>query len=442
MIISYAGKEVPIVIVVNKIDKNSGYRFDINKYKQRYPNIAEEVLYLSSKNGESFEKLKLVIAQEVSTLESVKALFPVSYHAIKRALESVEKDYIDDKEYFKLCEEHDVTEEFEQKLLLKVLNAMGTVVSYEDRLNLERTYVIDPEWVTNAVYEIIRSDYLKKRDGILKRDDLSQILNKTRYKKGQYAWIVALMERFEVCFSFDENEVLIPAVFENLEPKIHYEDYEDGYRLRLSYEFLPKSVISKFIVRSKGMIKENFYWRDGVILTYEGIDAVVKVDELKHSIDIYLLNNSRQSRDFLNIIRHEFRAISDKKLKYVERVPLYLPQHKGQFEPYKKLESLEAKGVKENHFGEPEPEAYEIRKLLHGYEPQENLAKINKLIHYLKSNPSEENEKFLKEILEIQSKPADKSITDMTLEGMGHFNTIMKYAKNSHELGIIIEKLF
>jgi len=217
------------------------------------------------------------------------------------------------------------------------------------------------------------------------------------------------MERFEVCFSYDDNEVLIPAVFENLEPAIHFEDYKDGYRLKIVYEFLPKSVISKFIVRSKYMIKEQRYWRGGVILKYEGIDAVIKADELSNSIDIYLMNNSTHSRDFLNIIRNEFRAISENKLKYNERVPLYLPQHKGQFIPYKQLEKLESKGVLKNYFGQPEPEEYEIRKLLHGYEPQEKK---------------------------------EEGMMDRALDGMNKFNSIMKYAKNSHELGMIVEKLF
>jgi len=441
MIKSYAGSDVPVVIVVNKVDKNSGYRFDINKYRQTYPNIVEEVLYLSSKSGESFEKLKNVISNEVSSLKSVKELFPVSYHSVKNDLEALQEEYIEDREYFKICERHGVKEERDQRLLLTVLNAMGTVVSYSDSLNLDRTYVINPEWITNAVYEIIRSEHLKNSNGILKREDLSIILDPKVYKKEQYSWIIALMERFEVCFSFDKNEVLIPAVFENLEPKIHFEDYEDGYRLRLVYEFLPKSVISKFMVRTKDMIKENLYWRDGVILEYEGVSAVVKVDELKHSVDIYLLNNGTHSRDFLNIIRREFKAIGENKLKYIERIPLYLPQHKGQFIPYKHLVNMESKGVLTNYFGSPEPEEYEIRKLLHGYEPQENLAKINKLIHYLKSNPSEENNKFLRDIIEIKEQK-EEGIMERALDGMGKFNTVMKYAKNSHELGQIIEKLF
>jgi small GTP-binding protein len=441
MIKSYAGSEVPVVIVVNKVDKNSGYRFDINKYRQTYPNIVEDVLYLSSKNGESFQNLKNIISNEVSSLESVKELFPVSYHNVKNDLEELKEDYIEDREYFKICERHEVVEEREQRLLLKVLNAMGTIVSYSDSLNLDRTYVINPEWVTNAVYEIIRSEHLKNSNGILKLDDLSKILDPMVYKKEQYSWIIALMERFEVCFSFDKNEVLIPAVFENLEPEIHFEDYEDGYRLRIIYEFLPKSVISKFMVRTKDMIKDNLYWRDGVILEYESVTAVVKVDELKNSVDIYLLNNGTYSRDFLNIIRREFKAISENKLKYNERIPLYLPQHKGQFVPYKQLVSIESKGVLTNYFGQPDPEEYDIRKLLHGYEPQENLAKINKLIHYLKSNPSEQNKMFLKDILEIHEKK-EEGIMNRALDKMSNFNTIMKYAKNSHELGSIVEKLF
>ena len=198
------------------------------------------------------------------------------------------------------------------------------------------------------------------------------------------------------------------------------------------------------MVRSKFMIKDNLYWRDGVVLEYEGVEAVVKADEIKNTIEIFLINDSLYSREFLNIIRNELRSIGNNQLEYREQVPLYLPQHKGQFEDYKKLENMERKGVITNYFGTPESEEYEIEKLLYGYQAEENLAKINKLIHYLKTNPSEENNRFLKEIESIDDKKEEKeeSYIDKINSGVEKINKIVNIAKKSYEFISIIEKLW
>jgi len=437
MIKSYAGEDVPIIIVANKIDNNKGYRFDFNRYKEQYPNIVDEVFYLScQEGGDKFDELKAFINVEVQKLESVNTPFPKDYHHIKRKMEELEQEYIEDRAFFEICEEHNVMQKEEQQNLLALFNAMGTVVSYNIK-NLKQTFVINPEWVTNGIYDIIRSKVTIIKKGILAIEDLGDILDKHRYEERQYEWFFNLMERFEVAFHLDDEHILIPSVLESNKPKLDFSTYDSGLRLRIKFDFLPKSVISRFIIKSRYYHKNQEYWRDGVELSYDGIDGIVVAnDDSKHNhIDVYILNDDKKGRDFLNIIRHDLRTICENKLIYHELVPLYMPQHKGQFEKYQKLLKLEKRGVNKNWFGgndEVDSEEYEISRLLDGYSINENQAKVDKFIVMYKDSSDLQMKELVKEAQEAKSQGFDFG------NKLESFNRASDFANNAYNL---IEKI-
>jgi hypothetical protein len=190
------------------------------------------------------------------------------------------------------------------------------------------THVLEPKWVTEAVYKIINSEKLAESNGILKLKLLDEILkqkNKTdyHYPSNRYSYIIDLMKKFELCYGIDKQAVLIPDLLGVQEPKFNF-DYANSLKFIIEYDFLPKSIMPRFIVKKHKDIKNELRWRTGIVLEDEAFHSisVIKADEEKKKIYIYV--DGEQKRDCFSTIRKTFKDINDsfEKLGIKELVPL------------------------------------------------------------------------------------------------------------------------
>ena len=123
--------------------------------------------------------------------------------------------------------------------------------------------------------------------------------------------------------SADPNAILVPDLLDIQEPKIDIQ-LEEALRFVFEYQYLPKSIMPRFIVRMHKDIKANRSWRTGVVLEDRSLrtTAVVTADEKAKRI--YITVVGAQKRDYFATLR---KAISDinlsfEKLIVTELVPL------------------------------------------------------------------------------------------------------------------------
>jgi internalin A len=136
--------------------------------------------------------------------------------------------------------------------------------------HLDDTHVLEPKWLTNAVYKIINSTQLSSGRGVLELRRMGEILKTLPgddpgyvYPPDKYKYIFQLMKKFELCFSIEEEEkILVPDLLEVGEPAIEF-DYAASLKFRVCYNFLPRSVMPRFIVRRHREIKGKLCWRTG-----------------------------------------------------------------------------------------------------------------------------------------------------------------------------------
>ena len=169
------------------------------------------------------------------------------------------------------------------------------------------THVLEPEWVTNAVYKIVNSKEIAESRGVLKPDDmLPEILKQNTerdfyYPPYQYGFFISLMKKFELSYDLDNSTVLLPASLEIQEPNFEF-DYEGALKFIIDYDFLPPSVMPRFIVKMNRDIKDDLRWRTGVVLEDKNFNssAVVRADNEAKRINIYV--NGGQKRDYFAVI--------------------------------------------------------------------------------------------------------------------------------------------
>jgi small GTP-binding protein len=366
------GGTSPILIVLNKIDQNPLFNVNKNFLLEKYKGI-KGFYKLSCETQVGLKDFINRLKKEILNVELRKTKIAQNWINIKTALENMKRDFISYDEYLEMCHKEKILDEIAQNTLVEYLNALGIVLHFKD-FELLDTHVLDPRWVTEGVYKIINSPVISNKNGILSFDDLDTILQRKEiddkyYPQNKYQFIINLMKKFELCYSINDNTLLIPDLLEIQQPIIPFE-YGNCLEYVIKYDFLPKSIIHRFIVRMNKNLEPNKCWRTGTYLECEltKCKALVKADDRERKISIFV--NGERKRDFFSVIRHTIREINDsyKKLSFSEFIPL--PDHKDILVDYDELIGHEMMGISDLIVGKIRKK-YPVPTLLNGIENPE-----------------------------------------------------------------------
>ncbi|TRV43292.1 MAG: GTP-binding protein [Microcystis panniformis Mp_MB_F_20051200_S9] len=310
LIETYGGNS-PVIIVGNCADEHPP-QVKIRTLRKKYPQITK-LIATSCKTGAGIEELVQEIASQIDAIPHIKDLLPNSWFQIKNQLEAMQKsyDFISYEKYQEMCQQAKIKEASAQKSLVQFLHDLGIVLNYQDDLRLNETNVLNPEWVTSGVYDILNNhDLMVQKKGILSLPDLANILKQPqRYPENKRGFLMDLMGKFELCFPLDgysPARYLITDLLPIDEPDV--DSYENApLHFRYRYDILPGSIISRFIVRNHQMIYKTMRWRSGVVLTMDLNKALVRADEEDNYISIKA-EGSRASA-LLAIIKTDFQKI-------------------------------------------------------------------------------------------------------------------------------------
>lgn len=363
------GGDSPIMIVLNKIDEHPS--FDVNRrfLKSKYKGIID-FFRVSCATGVGLDNFTNRLRDELATVPMLQTRWPNNWFAVKRRLENLDLAYVSLNEYSEICREENVADEKNQDILLDFLNDLGVVLHFKD-IELLDTQVLDPRWVTEAVYRIINSEILADQKGYLRLNQLDQALKPRSnddlvYPVDKHRYIVDLMKKFELCYEIDGSAVLIPDLLDIQEPATDFR-YNDPLRFVLEYSYLPRSIVPRFIVRMNKDIKGNMRWRTGVVVEDRsfGATALVVADQKDKKISISV--GGKQKRDYFSAIRKALNDINSsfEKLGVTEYVPL--PDKPEVLLDYKELLGYEVANRDEIFVGRL-GKAYNVPALLNGIE--------------------------------------------------------------------------
>ncbi|MFM9265713.1 leucine-rich repeat domain-containing protein [Tychonema sp. BBK16] len=368
------GDASPVILVGNKCDEQP---LDLNRkaLRDKYPNI-KAIIETSCQTGTGIDELRSAIHTEISQLKEVYDLLPLSWFQVKQRLENLDKDFISISEYATICGKENIWEETDKTQLLELLHNLGIVLNFREHPILQSTNILNPHWVTEGIYALLSDDALKvKTKGILTYDDLSRILDSTKYPSHRYNCLTELMGEFQLCFPISHCHVptfLIPGILPKEEPentKLEGETLEFQYH----YRILPDSILSRFIVLMQQKIHNCTHWRTGVMLEYtEGAEvyniARIKSDPEDEKISIAVSGRESTRRSFLSMIRDTFTKIHNSfaNLEISQWVPVPGYPDADPLD-YEELLGLEEMGETKVRVGKLK-KSWDLRPLLDGYE--------------------------------------------------------------------------
>jgi internalin A len=358
----------PVLVVLNKYDTNPS--FDLNQpfLREKYPFIVD-FYRTSCSRPYGIEEFRQALLEELDKVPLTKNRWPAAWFRAKERLEQMNEPRISYEKFEGILADAGVKGESTRNVLAAFLHDLGIVIHF-DTFELKDHHVLDPKWVTGAVYKIINAPRIAEAKGLLRLDELEQILHwqegdEYRYWPADHVYIIELMKQFELCYELPDKQVLIPQLLGVSEPAFAFA-YSEALRFELRYEdFLPPSIMPRFIVKRHQEIADNLRWRSGVVLQHPQLDAraVVRADNEARRIHIAVTGKERKV--FLALIWLTFRELHTgfEGLKVSERIPL--PDEPSISVAYESLLKSEEAGI-EKVFPEGARKAYEVKALLAG----------------------------------------------------------------------------
>jgi internalin A len=342
---SFAG-DVPVIVLLNKWDD---YHFELNRelLREKY---GKDIVFLEtdSQTGTGIRELREKICQLASKLPGLKAVWPSEWRRVKEELPEQKKSWLTFDDFREFCSKRSITKAKDQEALAESLHDLGLMLSFRKDEPLRDFGVLNPEWITKGIYQILNSETLRKAQGKFAAARFADSLPTHDYPPAVHSYLLALMRKFRLCHPLDDkgDQYLIPELLSKEEPNLEAE-FPREQCLGFAYRYeavLPEGLMPRFIVETYVHREPRLAWRTGVVLERANSRALVRGDVQGRTVTIRVAGTGQGRRELLGIIREHFERIhrSFEKLPVTELVPI--PQHPDVVVPYNDLLDYEAAG--------------------------------------------------------------------------------------------------
>jgi internalin A len=149
--------------------------------------ISQVRIKVSCLNGSGIDNLKNRLEKLIPKAELFNTSIDERWIEIKESLQKETKSnhFLDEKRFFQICLDYNLTEKRPQQNAIKFLHDLGLVLHFES-VHLSEYYVLDPYWITYGVYQILTSKYAGELEGIVGMDNLDFIINEEEDKRQVY----------------------------------------------------------------------------------------------------------------------------------------------------------------------------------------------------------------------------------------------------------------
>ena len=188
------------------------------------------------------------------------------------------------EEYQAICQDNGFERPEDKLQLSGYLHDLGVCLHFQDDPLLRKTVILKPQWATDAVYKLLDHETVVSNMGRFNDADLPAIWCEARYEDS-VAELLQLMKRFRLCYRIpDTSSYIAPQLLTLDQPDYQWDD-EYNLIVRYTYEFMPKGMVTQFIVSMhRYILEQNYVWRSGVVLDKDGTRAEVIENYKKREI--------------------------------------------------------------------------------------------------------------------------------------------------------------
>jgi small GTP-binding protein len=384
------GESVPVIVVINKSEGDRELRLDETTLKKTYPirafirtSCRDPKKHLDG--GKGIPELRQSIIETIrKEIPQASAEFPVSYFEVKEKLREVAKQEhsFDLGRFTNICRDvqNPVTSDDEQRRLLELLVDIGVIIQHRG------TTLLDPNWLTTAIYRILTHADVVKQSGRLRVDDLGRLLAAMQQQKDdaptvvrypQECWQYIIDQTVHCGLSFEipdqPGTYLMP---EQLSPNaidtgLDRTDDANVLRFRYVYGDIPKGLFPRFIVQMhRYLTRVPTCWANGAVLYVGRCKVLVRSDRHARVVNIFVHGPQSERRESLRVVREGLEWVQRlfEEIGAVPMVPVSHPRNPEAAVAYSQLIDHERQGAGFERVL-VEGVVFDVRELLGGIAP-------------------------------------------------------------------------
>jgi Leucine-rich repeat (LRR) protein/GTPase SAR1 family protein len=330
----------PLLLIKNEVSDRQ-VQINESELRGRFANLEDSfATNLGSPQGRvDLENIIYKIKCRLTQLPQIRVPVPKNWIKIRNILEQDQRNYISLDQYFTICEQNSVTlsNSVDGRLTLsQFLHDLGVILHFQDdkKSLLYKTIILNPNWGTDAIYKVLDSNTVKRNLGKFTFADVSKIWYEPEYNNMQ-GELLELMLKFKLCYELkNQKHTYIATQLLDSNPPQYQWNINDNLFLRYEYDFMPKGILTRFIVEMYRDINEPNVWRSGVILKRD--NTLAEVIETYDRREIKIRLSGTNKRGLLEIITHKLDEIhqSYERLRVKKMIPCNCAVCKNSQEPH------------------------------------------------------------------------------------------------------------
>ena len=358
------------VIIIKNEKQDRQCEIDEGYLRSQFNNLKDSFAVNLADNNRGLDKVKEAIRYHISQLPHVGNPLPKNWVRVRAALENYAQNCntITLEKYCDICRQNGFTDRQQMLFLSSYLHDLGVCLHFQDDMLLERTVILKPEWATAAVYKVADSDTVRQAKGRFTNADIAQI-----WQDGEYSdlrpELLNLMMRFKLAYELPNRpgHYIAPQLLPISQPTYDW-DTTNNLILRYRYDFMPKGIVTRFIVETHPLIEnQDHVWKNGVVLADSTSRA--QVIENYPKSEIYVSVSGTYKKPLLERIRYELWKIhqSYERLDYQELIPCNCERCKGSPQPESYAYDLLTKFIRDRRYEIECRKSYEkvdVRRLI------------------------------------------------------------------------------
>lgn len=298
----------PVLIVKNEKQERL-CQVNESQLRGRFTNLRDTSLATNLATNRGLPEIRAAIQHHISQLPHIGQPLPKTWVNVRKALESETRNFIPQTEFLALCDTHGFKRHEDKLQLSEYLHDLGVCLHFQEDTILKNWVILKPEWGTAAVYTVLDTEKVQKNFGTFTQADLAIIWADEQYTNMRDE-LLQLMMRFKLCYEIPHRpkNYIAPQLLSPNQPQVDW-DETDNLILRYHYAFMPKGMITRFIVEMHRLIDNGLVWKDGVILHDD--HARAEVIEARYRNEIRIRISGQLKKPLLENIRYEFRKIHE-----------------------------------------------------------------------------------------------------------------------------------
>ncbi|MBC7569567.1 MAG: leucine-rich repeat domain-containing protein [Spirosoma sp.] len=338
------GNNSPMLLLLNQKNERP-FTLDLGPKKARFVFLKKEFeidlnalipqteAYKSAQDR-AFKTFREDVETELKRLPLVGFPMPRNWVKIREALQqrSLQEPYIYRQEYSTLCAAHDVTDYEKQCELSRIFHDLGVFLHFQDHAALEEFIILRDVWATDAVFAVLDSPVVIKQEGRFTDRDLASIWTEKGYEASVHTKLLALMKQFELCYQVEDSSpraYILPELLADKPPEGYQWIPQNDLPLQYRYDFMPKGILTRFIVRLHRHIAQDttgqqLVWKSGIVIAGSALDCPntrAEVTEAWDSKQLLIRVQGKFPKELMGKLTHDLDAINNAFFKPASHDP-------------------------------------------------------------------------------------------------------------------------